>query len=145
VDADLRDRDAFRRHARHEFVHLRRLRVRASIHKRRVHSWATAFLHPQDAVDAASRGNQVRVAEGRYTRRNALDRSVLEMKDDVRMYVGYPGYSEPLPDSRNPAARKTRLDGDEDGDNSGDMYHVVIAASNTRLDGFWVARGTDGP
>jgi hypothetical protein len=105
-------------------------------------SWATAFQHPQDAVDAASAGNEVWVAEGSYVRREATDEVVVTMKDSVAIYGGFAG-TEAGRGDRDWEAHVTTLDGEDV------CYHVLVGASNAALDGFTVTRGnarnTDSP
>jgi hypothetical protein len=100
-------------------------------------SWATAFQHPQDAVDAASAGDEAWVAGGTYTRRDAADEVVLTMKDGVAIYGGFTG-TEAGRGDRDWVTNVTVLDGEDV------CEHVVVSASNARLDGFTVERGNTG-
>lgn len=97
-------------------------------------SWETAFRHPQDAVDAAHAGDEVWVASAVYTRRQAADTIVLAMQDGVSIYGGFIG-TETARDQRDWGTHVTTLDGEDE------CYHVVVGASNARLDGFEVTRG----
>ena len=107
-------------------------------------SWAEAFRDLQDAIDAAQSGHEVRVAEGTYRPTGTTDRSLsFVMRDGVALYGGYAGWGEVDPDERDWNAHVTILSGDigiadDDADNS---YHVVIGASDARLDGFTVTGG----
>jgi predicted outer membrane repeat protein len=97
-------------------------------------SWATAFQHPQDAVDAASAGDEAWVAGGTYTRRDAADEVVLTMKDGVAIYGGFAG-TETVRGERDWETNVTTLDGEKL------CYHVIVGASDTTFDGFTVTRG----
>ena len=97
-------------------------------------SWATAFRHPQDAVDVASAGDEVWIAEGTYVRREGTDTVVVAMKDSVAIYGGFAG-TETERDLRDWETYVTSLDGEDV------CYHVVVGASDARLDGFTVTRG----
>ncbi len=96
-------------------------------------SWATAFGHPQDAVDAASAGEEVWIAEGTYVRQGS-DTILLTMKDGVSIYGGFAG-TETNRGQRDPATHVTTLDGEML------VYHVVVGADNATLDGFTITRG----
>lgn len=92
-------------------------------------SWATAFQTVQEAVGAASYGDEIRVAQGTYTRQGT-DTSVLVMREGIDMYGGYPSGGG----TRDPAANPTVLDGQSL------TAHVVVAETAT-LDGFIIENG----
>ena len=98
-------------------------------------SWTDAFTVIQDAVDAASYGDMIWVAEGTYTNSPTSTASVLTMKDGVRIYGGFTGTERYLSEREAPAGHQTILDGEDT------RYHVVVGASNARLDGFIVTGG----
>ncbi len=97
-------------------------------------SWDNAFTTILPAVDVAASGHMIWVAEGTY---NAPDNTmpVLTMKDGVEIYGGFVGTEVPLSVLGNPADHPTILDGQSV------SYHVVVGASNARLDGFIVKGG----
>ncbi|MHC5055673.1 MAG: Ig-like domain-containing protein, partial [Planctomycetota bacterium] len=103
-------------------------------------SWATAFRHPQDGVDAAWPGDQVWVAEGTYVRRAPEDDQVIAMKKGVGLYGGFAGTETAL-DERAMGVHPAMLDGDSDVDGTGDTFHVVVSASDATLDAFVVQNG----
>ncbi len=98
-------------------------------------SWANAFGHPQDAVDAAGSGDQVWIAAGSYTGTGGVDDPVLTMKAGVRVYGGFTG-TESFRSGRNSGI--TTLDGE-----SG-VYHVVSmgdTVTGCRLDSVTITGG----
>ena len=93
-------------------------------------SWATAKLHVQAGVNAASSGDQVWVAKGTYTENIAA-------VDGELVYGGFAGTETSL-SQRNIAANPTILDGS----NSGTVYAIPSSATGTNtLDGFTVQNG----
>ncbi len=96
-------------------------------------SWTDAFTVVQDAVDVAMSGEIICVAEGIYT--SGTTEPVLTMKNGVEIYGGFVG-TESNPSERvDPATHPTILDGEDT------SYHVVVGASNARLDGFTITGG----
>ncbi|MCP4133822.1 MAG: hypothetical protein GY754_22830 [bacterium] len=97
-------------------------------------SWESAFNHPQDAMNAASAGEKIRVAAGTYSPQSNSDTVLLTMKEDVFIYGGFSGssYSE---NDRNPARNVTILDG------KSQVYHVVRGAHRGIIDGFTITGG----
>lgn len=95
-------------------------------------SWATAFRHPQDAVDAASPADEIWVAEGHYAPRRGG--AVVELAPGVRLFGGFAG-DESYRDERDPSRHRTVLDGQRA------AAHVVVAASASGLDGFVLLGG----
>jgi len=100
-------------------------------------SWQNAFTTVQAAVEAASSGDIIMVAEGTYA--STSTGPVLLMKDGIKIYGGFIGTEANLSQRGNPADHPTILDGNEI------SYHVVIGASNAVLDGFTVTRGRADP
>jgi predicted outer membrane repeat protein len=99
-------------------------------------SWEDAFSVVQDGVNAASGGHVVFVAEGTYTNSpNPLTASVLTMAAGVEVYGGFTATEIFLSDRGDPATHPIILDGDNA------SYHVVVGASNARLDGFTITGG----
>ena len=97
-------------------------------------TWTDAFNVVQDAMDAATTEDAIWVAEGTYTRPIGGTEPVLTMKDGVLVYGGFDGTETELSE-RNPTTHETILDGEDT------SYHVVVGASDARLDGFTVTRG----
>ena len=97
-------------------------------------SWDNAFAHPQDAVDFACSGEKVWVKHGTYYRRSSLDTVLLTMKNGVDIYGGFSGTESTL-EERNYADSTAVFHGQDA------VYHVVVGASNARLDGFTLTGG----
>ncbi|MBL0025271.1 MAG: hypothetical protein IPO98_09815 [Saprospiraceae bacterium] len=114
-------------------------------------SWTNAYVDLQSALNSPCPGiTQIWVARGTYIpTTNSSDRDAsFVMKAGVGIYGGFVG-GETLLSQRNWVTNPTILSGDIDnspGDNTGNSYHVVIAAfaddvPTTRLDGFTITGG----
>lgn len=128
-------------------------------------SWANAYNKLQDAMAAASSGDQIWVSAGIYypdeglSQTNDNRNSSFELVDDIEIYGGFAG-TETLLSQRNVAANPTKLSGDIDkndvnidGNNiaetttdivGSNAYHVVhggTATALTILDGFIITAG----
>jgi predicted outer membrane repeat protein len=111
-------------------------------------SWTGAFTDLQDALSAATSGDEIWVAEGVYVPTTGTDRSIaFDLKAGVAIYGGFTGV-ESAREQRNsdPATNGTVLSGDiatqgSPGDNS---YSVVTSSSvpaTAVLDGFTITGG----
>lgn len=121
--------------------------------------WQYAFQYLQDAIDVASSGDTIHVAQGNYYPDldggfNAPAHTLgsrtesLALKPGVIMLGGYIGYNDASPNTRDPDLYPTILSGDIGTtsvatDNS---YHVVTATNATAfpvtiLDGFTIRDG----
>jgi parallel beta-helix repeat protein len=96
-------------------------------------SWATAFRHPQEAVDLALDGDEIWVAEGLYTRQEVTDTAVLAVPSAVKIFGGFSG-TESRRDERDVLSHEVVLDGEYL------CTRVVSAWGNALLDGFTVMR-----
>jgi predicted outer membrane repeat protein len=117
-------------------------------------SWQDAFVHLQDALDAAQPGAQIWVAAGVYlpqkdTTGNATpanDRSkTFFINKDIQLYGGFAGAEQEL-SQRDPAANPAILSGDlgTTGVATDNAYHVLWLALVSPLciiDGFTITRG----
>ncbi len=104
-------------------------------------SWENAFTDLQSALEVASNGNNIWVAQGTYYP-STEDTSVsFEMKDNVNVYGGFAG-TETEFTQRNYQENLTVLSGDlgEQGNNSDNTQKIVIAANNI-IDGFTITGG----
>ncbi|MCH8218147.1 MAG: right-handed parallel beta-helix repeat-containing protein [Planctomycetes bacterium] len=121
-------------------------------------SWAWAYRYLQDALNVASAGDEIRVAQGVYRPDQGAsvapgDRSAsFVLKDGVVMWGGYVGWPGPNPNNRHPVLYETLLTGDLQGDDlwgilnrSDNSYHVVrangLVLPTTEVDGFTIADG----
>ncbi len=128
-------------------------------------SWTDAFNHLQDALAAASSGDEIRVAQGVYKPDQGAGvtpgdlGATFQLKNGVTIKGGYAGFGEPDPDARDIDAYQTILSGDLSGDdvavdNAADLlveptrldnsYHVVTGSGTdvtAVLDGFIITGG----
>lgn len=109
-------------------------------------SWENAHTDLQDALAAASPGEEIWVAAGTYKPTTGTDRTLsFTLKNGVAIYGGFAG-TETLLYERDPEANVTILSGDigVEGDNSDNSYHVVDGSNKDRsatLDGFTITAG----
>jgi len=128
-------------------------------------SWADAYNYLQDALTAASSGDEIRVAQGIYKPDqgvgiNSGDRmATFQLKNGVVIKGGYAGFGEPDPNARDIELYDTILSGDLDGNDidvndpadlldeptrAENSYHVVTGGgfqAATVLDSFTVTAG----
>lgn len=117
-------------------------------------SWQDAFVHLQDAIDAADPGAQIWVAAGTYlpqkdTTGNAAPTNVRTktffINKDMQLYGGFAGTEQELW-QRAPAANLTILSGDLGTigvatDNAYNVLHLVLVSPLCVIDGFTIMRG----
>ncbi|MHC4098260.1 MAG: right-handed parallel beta-helix repeat-containing protein, partial [Planctomycetota bacterium] len=121
--------------------------------------WGAAFKYLQDALTAASSGDEIQVGQGIYKpdedtanpNGTGSRTDTFLLKNDVAIRGGYAGFGEPDPDARDIDAYETVLSGDIGltnyrGDNS---YHVVTGDGINQtavLAGFIITAGNaNGP
>jgi len=116
-------------------------------------SWENAYPWLQAALDWASPGDEIWVAEGTY--QPGQPGSILvgdqrtltfELTNGVTLKGGYAGYGETDPDRRDIAGYESILSGDinSTGDPSDNCYHVVTGSGTDAtavLDGFTITAG----
>ncbi len=111
-------------------------------------SWSRAFDSLTDALAVAQPGDQIWVAEGKYSPETPAGRdATFTIPAGVAVYGGFVGNENTLPQRGDPLDPPTYLDGEL---SSGVFsYHVVTfnnADSTTILDGFFINSGlADGP
>lgn len=116
-------------------------------------SWAEAFVSLQSALAAAASGDEIWVAEGRYTPDEPEgDRALaFQLKPDVALYGGFAG-GERNRQERDFRQNLTVLSGDLNGNDqpegaarSDNSYHVIKAtaglSASAILDGFTIQAG----
>ncbi|HEY3268459.1 MAG TPA: right-handed parallel beta-helix repeat-containing protein [Armatimonadota bacterium] len=92
-------------------------------------AWRTAFLTIQDGIRAAGPGDEVWVAQGKYS-------GPLTLKDGVGLYGGFVG-KETTRDARNPAVRVTTVRG-----SGGSVVTIpATAGPDAIIDGFSIRGG----
>jgi len=112
-------------------------------------TWANAFLKLQDALDIATSGNEIWVAEGTYKPSKKTDpeksrTATFMLVDGVEMYGGFDG-TETSRNQRDWTDNETVLSGDigTPDDVSDNCVHVVTGNgdANTIIDGFVITKG----
>ena len=107
-------------------------------------SWQRAFRHPQRAVNAAGDGEVIKVSEGAYGPwPGNPDSAVIHMKPGVELYGGY-RIVEGQSVGRDTLGHSSDLWGVSYGEDESDWLrsvHIVLGASNARLDGFTIVEG----
>jgi subtilisin family serine protease len=109
-------------------------------------SWANAYNDLQDALDAASSGDEIWVAQGTYKPSQTIDpndcrSATFQLINDVGLYGGFSG-TETVLSERDWKQNETILSGDiGTGGDSDNCYHVVIGANDAVLDGFTITDG----
>lgn len=113
-------------------------------------TWEDAFARFEDALAIAKAGDQIWVAQGRYTPEFASGQS-FQIPSSVAVYGGFQGTEGTLDQrSTDPGSHPTLLDGDLAGDDNGlenrsdNSAHVIVldeADSSTIVDRFTIRGG----
>ncbi len=110
-------------------------------------SWTHAYADLQDALAAATSGDEIWVAAGTYKPTDTADRAIsFTLVEGVALYGGFAG-TETLRAERDWTVHETILSGDLNGDDVGftnngeNSYHVLVGASDATLDGFTITGG----
>lgn len=112
-------------------------------------SWADAFATLQDALEAASAGDEIWLRKGTYYPTKDIDGNdspadprtrTFQLKRGVAVYGGFPAtadVAEPTMADRDPDAHGVVISGDigATGDHSDNVYHVFYHPAGTNLDG----------
>jgi len=117
-------------------------------------SWVDAYPDLRAALLAAQSGDQLWVAQGKYSPSGGDRTLSFELRSGIAVYGGFAGTETQLT-QRNPVLRVTTLTGDLYRNDNGSLYifdkslHVVRAENvdqSARLDGFTIADGiAQGP
>lgn len=98
-------------------------------------SWANAYVDLQAAIDDATAGNELWVAEGIYKPDSADDSfTITGNKDGLEVYGGFDG-TETSRDQRDPRTNRTVLSGDLDGDDVDPDSDGIIENADPNRDG----------
>jgi predicted outer membrane repeat protein len=111
------------------------------------HSWTTPFHSLQDALSAATKGDQIWVARGTYYADSSDATKSFTLIADVSVYGGFAGVETKL-EQRDFARNITVLSGNiGKGDKTKNTKTIVMGADRAILDGFTIsdAYGTDKP
>jgi predicted outer membrane repeat protein len=109
-------------------------------------SWDNAYTSLQSALNNASAGDEIWIADGTYFPTTSSDRSAsFVIPDGVKLYGGFDGDESSLSD-RNIIENTAILSGDigTTGNTTDNVYQVVTLTDVTRdtvLDGFTITRG----
>ena len=130
-------------------------------------SWVNAYNYLQNALFAASGGDEIRVGEGTYRPDDdsahpsgtGNRQATFQLKSGVAVKGGYAGFGQPDPSARDIESYKTFLSGDLNGDDvetvspaglssepsrAENSYHVVTGSGTDEtavLDGFTIVGG----
>ncbi len=110
--------------------------------------WDSAYVDLQQALTAATAGDEIRVADGTYKPTADTDPTIsFVLKTDVSLLGGYAGSGALDPNLRDIAGNATILSGDIGaiGDSLDNSYHVLVGSGTTAtavLDGFTITAGS---